>query len=718
MTGSGSGTVRFAVGANPGSARQGALVVAGHTVAVSQDASACAATVTPSEATLQAGASDFAVDVTFAGGGNCPWTASASSSFISVKEGASGSGTGRVVFAIAANGSEARVGTATVAGRTVTLLQEGSQPPAVPCEFTVSPARLDVPASGLGPTVITVTKTQGATCLWVLRNSVDWVTITGSQSGEGSATFTITVAPNPNSTGRGTQVDLSANPNGPGVRISQAGTGPSPQCSFSLSPSQLTVPAAGGTFTINVTQASGPPCAWSAEQINSPFVTFTGATSGTGSGSFTINVAPNTLVARGGVVVVNGVGGPALIINQPGTSTGCTYTLGSTQLNLTAAGIPAPSFTTIRLMGQGNCVWTATASASWLSFDPMSGTMPPSGFWDLPLTVAANTGGARTGTITIGNATLTINQAAQQAATAVARLRFDSDPGDYIGRGTSVDQIYTAGQFEVLVQPLPFGLQFSARTGSHWALALAGPSGSLAPGLYENVARTSFQAPGQPGLAFYGDGRGCNTVTGRFLISEIVFGPSGVTRLHARFEQHCNNDSAKLRGEIWIDEQGSTNPPPLPPFPSLPTTPTTFLTIQSQPGDPIGSGQTATYTLAQAVFSTLNFNNQAVQINVQPSSGPFSWSIKLGAAAGQTLALGTYNNASLSPTRPPGIPEMLIRSGNGVGCNTNQGTFTVLELLVAPSGEVQRFRATFEQFCNGATAPLRGEIYVVANPWR
>jgi hypothetical protein len=349
----------------------------------------------------------------------------------------------------------------------------------------------------------------------------------------------------------------------------------------------------------------------------------------------------------------------------------------------------------------------------------MSEVLPPSGFRDLPLIVDPNTGGARTGTITIGNATLTINQAAPHASTAVARLRFDSDPGDYIGRGTSIDQTYTASQFEVLVQPLPFGLLFSSKVGSSWTLSLAAPSGQLAPGLYENVARAPFQASGQPGLSFYGDGRGCNSVTGRFLISEIVFGPSGVQRLHARFEQHCDNASVKLRGEIWIDEQGNTTPPFLPAFPPIPATPTTFLTIQSQPGDPVGSGQSATYTLAQAVFSTLNYSNQAVQVDVRPPSGlAFSWSLKLGAAAGQTLALGTYNNASMSPVRPAGVPEMFIRSGNGVSCNTNSGTFTVLEFVVGPNGEVQRFRATFEQYCNGSTAPLRGEIYIVANPWR
>ncbi len=53
--------------------------------------------------------------------------------------------------------------------------------------------------------------------------------------------------------------------------------------------------------------------------------------------------------------------------------------------------------------------------------------------------------------------------------------------------------------------------------GSFWFLHLAAPAGQeLLPGVYEGATRWPFQDPSTPGLDFSGDGRGCNTLTGRF----------------------------------------------------------------------------------------------------------------------------------------------------------------------------------------------------------
>ena len=50
--------------------------------------------------------------------------------------------------------------------------------------------------------------------------------------------------------------------------------------------------------------------------------------------------------------------------------------------------------------------------------------------------------------------------------------------------------------------------------------------------------------------------------------------------------------------------------------------------------------------------------------------------------------------------------------GNGRGCSTITGTFTVANAVYGPSGYVQTFDATFEQHCEGSAAAARGEIHI------
>src|SRR5690348_167080 len=88
---------------------------------------------------------------------------------------------------------------------------------------------------------------------------------------------------------------------------------------------------------------------------------------------------------------------------------------------------------------------------------------------------------------------------------------------------------------------------------SHWwTLNLAAPNNALLqPGAYEGSQRWPFQAAGNPGLDFTGDGRGCNTSTGRFDVLEIVRDTTGaITQLAANWEQHCEGFVPALFGQI------------------------------------------------------------------------------------------------------------------------------------------------------------------------
>jgi hypothetical protein len=76
-----------------------------------------------------------------------------------------------------------------------------------------------------------------------------------------------------------------------------------------------------------------------------------------------------------------------------------------------------------------------------------------------------------------------------------------------------------------------------------------GPTGkSLQPGTYNT---TRFGGTGTAGLDVSGDGRGCNTSTGKLTIRKITFDAAGkVARLDASFVQHCEGAAPVLHGRI------------------------------------------------------------------------------------------------------------------------------------------------------------------------
>jgi len=81
------------------------------------------------------------------------------------------------------------------------------------------------------------------------------------------------------------------------------GSGGPGSCTYAISPTDQSFPAAGGTGTITVTTQSG--CVWSETNALS-WVTLTGSTSGTGTGSATFQVSANTGAERTGTFTIAG----------------------------------------------------------------------------------------------------------------------------------------------------------------------------------------------------------------------------------------------------------------------------------------------------------------------------------------------------------------------------------------------------------------------------
>jgi hypothetical protein len=133
-------------------------------------------------------------------------------------------------------------------------------------------------------------------------------------------------------------------------------------------------------------------------------------------------------------------------------------------------------------------------------------------------------------------------------------LYFNSEPEDYIGGGRT--QTFT--EANALLAPQrnsANGVSVWVETGTFWNADLAGADGAtLFPGAYEAAERFPFQPPGSPGLSMSGDGRGCNTLTGRFDVLEAVYAADGsVQQFAADFEQHCEDAAPALFGSLRVN---------------------------------------------------------------------------------------------------------------------------------------------------------------------
>jgi hypothetical protein len=176
-------------------------------------------------------------------------------------------------------------------------------------------------------------------------------------------------------------------------------TPPTPApCTYALSSTAQAAGAMGGAASVMVT-TSNTTCAWAASS-NASWVTV-GPSSGTGSGAVSVTVAANTGAARTAKVTI---GGLTYTVSQAAAPP-CSFSLSPTSFSLSSGSRSS----SVALTATGaTCGWAASSNASWVTVGPSSGT----GSGAVSVTVAANTGAARTAKVTIGGLTYTVSQAA------------------------------------------------------------------------------------------------------------------------------------------------------------------------------------------------------------------------------------------------------------------------------------------------------------------
>jgi hypothetical protein len=131
------------------------------------------------------------------------------------------------------------------------------------------------------------------------------------------------------------------------------------------------------------------------------------------------------------------------------------------------------------------------------------------------------------------------------------------------------------------------------------------------PGYYGSLQRYPFHNPVK-GALLGRRGRGCNVLTGWFVVDGLTWNGASLATLDLRFEQHCEGAVPALHGKVHWDAADTTLPRAGAPDPAAAWTPAAgstpasgnYIHLDSQAGDYIGQGQVATITDLAAFSGT------------------------------------------------------------------------------------------------------------------
>jgi hypothetical protein len=277
------------------------------------------------------------------------------------------------------------------------------EPPSPPppfqegCQFTVTPeqSNLTVDADGA---VIRQEVATSTGCNWFAESKTNFITISEGGRGSGSGTVQLTVTPNTGAARTGTVVTATKT-----FTVAQAAAA----CRLTLSgDTNRTFGASGDSGSITVTMTQGDECSWTAAS-DAAFITLTSPASGTGSGTTTFNVARNSGNARTGTLTV---AGQRVTVRQDGVgeppASSCTYSIsGDTNRTFPASG--GAGSVGVAVTQGVSCSWSSVSASPFIVMT--SGTSG-TGSQTVTFAVAPNTGGARTGTLTIAGQTVTVSQ--------------------------------------------------------------------------------------------------------------------------------------------------------------------------------------------------------------------------------------------------------------------------------------------------------------------
>lgn len=133
-------------------------------------------------------------------------------------------------------------------------------------------------------------------------------------------------------------------------------------------------------------------------------------------------------------------------------------------------------------------------------------------------------------------------------------IYLESEAGDYIGAGQTYT--YTPDSGNVTVSANGAALNVLVLADRFWMgdFAPMETIQTLQPGYYGDLIRYPFHNPAKGGLNWSGDGRGCNELSGWFVVDSVAYANDTIQSIDLRFEQRCDGATAALRGKIhWTN---------------------------------------------------------------------------------------------------------------------------------------------------------------------
>jgi hypothetical protein len=131
----------------------------------------------------------------------------------------------------------------------------------------------------------------------------------------------------------------------------------------------------------------------------------------------------------------------------------------------------------------------------------------------------------------------------------------------------------------------------------------------------------------------------------------------------------------------------------------------------SQAYDWVGNGATASYIPTSP--TTMMLSGTPLDLKFTVTTSTENWTVEMAAPVPGVLLPGvTYNNAVMPAGR--GSSPGLDVSGDGRGCDTATGSFTINKLVIGPSGGIAIFDATYTFHCEGLSPDSSGVVKYVS----
>lgn len=135
----------------------------------------------------------------------------------------------------------------------------------------------------------------------------------------------------------------------------------------------------------------------------------------------------------------------------------------------------------------------------------------------------------------------------------------------------------------------------------------------------------------------------------------------------------------------------------------------TYLHMQSEPGDPIGMGNSYEFDETTGTFEVYPNNHNGISLRYDGGTGQ-QFSIDVSPKEGDDLIIGPYPMATRYPFNSPVMPGFSA-TGFWRSCGASESYFEILDLGYSEYGAITKIVVEFEQHCGGLDNPALTGTY-------